>query len=148
MCNQLYSYTQLQTTFGVILLAIVNGEPKILTLKDILQHYIDFQQEVVTRRTQYDLKKAQDRAHILEGLLTALDFIDEVINILRNSKSVNEGKEALMERFGLHRWPGSSDNPDSNIRFQNHPWKSGFHAFPTGKTADYTWYNPAVACSQ
>ncbi|MDD6704490.1 MAG: DNA topoisomerase 4 subunit A, partial [Clostridiaceae bacterium] len=99
--NQLYSYTQLQTTFGVILLAIVNGEPKILTLKDILQHYIDFQQEVVTRRTQYDLKKAQDRAHILEGLLTALDFIDEVINILRNSKSVNEGKEALMERFGL-----------------------------------------------
>ena len=99
--NQLYSYTQLQTTFGVILLAIVNGEPKILTLKEILQNYIDFQKEVVTRRTQYDLKKAQDRAHILEGLLTALDFIDEVINILRNSKSVNEGKEALMTRFGL-----------------------------------------------
>lgn len=99
--NQLYSYTQLQTTFGVIMLAIVNGEPKILTLKDVLRNYIDFQQEVVTRRTQYDLKKAQDRAHILEGLLTALDFIDEVIAILRSSKSVNEGKEALMERFGL-----------------------------------------------
>ena len=99
--NQLYSYTQLQSTFGVILLAIVNGEPKILTLKDVLQHYINFQQEVVTRRTRYDLKKAQDRAHILEGLLTALDFIDEVIAILRSSKSVNEGKEALMERFGL-----------------------------------------------
>ena len=99
--NQLYSYTQLQTTFGVIMLAIVNGEPKILTLKDVLRNYIDFQQEVVTRRTQFDLKKAQDRAHILEGLLTALDFIDEVINILRSSKSINEGKEALMERFGV-----------------------------------------------
>ena len=99
--NQLYSYTQLQTTFGVIMIAIVNGEPKVLTLKDILRNYIDFQQEVVTRRTQFDLKKAQDRAHILEGLLTALDFIDEVINILRSSKSINEGKEALMERFGL-----------------------------------------------
>ena len=99
--NQLYSYTQLQTTFGVIMIAIVNGEPKVLTLKDVLRNYIDFQQEVVTRRTQFDLKKAQDRAHILEGLLTALDFIDEVINILRASKSINEGKEALMERFGL-----------------------------------------------
>ncbi len=99
--NQLYSFTQLQTTFGVIMIAIVNGEPKVLTLKDVLRNYIDFQQEVVTRRTRYDLKKAQDRAHILEGLLTALDFIDEVINILRSSKSINEGKEALMERFGL-----------------------------------------------
>lgn len=99
--NQLYSFTQLQTTFGVIMIAIVNGEPKVLTLKEILRHYIDFQQEVVTRRTQFDLKKAQDRAHILEGLLTALDFIDEVIKILRSSKSINEGKEALMERFGL-----------------------------------------------
>ena len=99
--NQLYSFSQLQTTFGVIMIAIVNGEPKVLTLKDVLRNYIDFQQEVVTRRTQYDLKKAQDRAHILEGLLTALDFIDEVINILRASKSINEGKEALMERFGL-----------------------------------------------
>ena len=99
--NQLYSFTQLQSTFGVIMIALVNGEPKLLTLKDILQNYIDFQFEVVTRRTQYDLKKAQDRAHILEGLLTALDFIDEVIAILRSSKSVNDGKVALMERFGL-----------------------------------------------
>ncbi len=99
--NQLYSFTQLQTTFGVIMIAIVNGEPKVLTLKDVLRNYIDFQQEVVTRRTRFDLKKAQDRAHILEGLLTALDFIDEVINILRSSKSINEGKDALMQRFGL-----------------------------------------------
>lgn len=99
--NQLFNYTQLQSTFGVIMLAIVGGEPKILTLKEMLSHYIDFQCEVIERRTRYDLKKAQDRAHILEGLLTALDFIDEVIAILRASKSIPEGKEALMERFGL-----------------------------------------------
>ena len=99
--NQLFSYTQLQSTFGVIMLAIVNGEPKILTLKEMLTHYINFQCEVVERRTRFDLKKAQDRAHILEGLLTALDFIDEVIEILRRSKSIPEGKEALMARFGL-----------------------------------------------
>lgn len=99
--NQLYSYTQMQTTFGVIMLAIVNGEPKVLTLKQVLENYIDFQCDVIRRRTEFDLKKAQDRAHILEGLLTALDFIDEVIEILRNSKSIPEGKEALMARFGL-----------------------------------------------
>ena len=99
--NQLYSYTQMQTTFGVILLAIVNGEPKILTLKERLRNYIDFQVEVVTRRTIYDLKKAEERAHILEGLKIALDNIDEVINILRSSKSIPEGKERLSERFGL-----------------------------------------------
>ena len=99
--NQLYTYTQLQSTFGVIMLALVNGEPKILTLKQILQQYIDYQCEIVTRRTRYDLKKAQERAHILEGLLTALDFIDEVIAILRASKSIPEGREALMNRFGL-----------------------------------------------
>ncbi len=99
--NQLYSFTQLQTTFGVIMLALVGGEPKVLTLKQMLEHYISFQCEVITRRTEYDLKKAQERAHILEGLLTALDFIDEVIDILRKSKSVAEGKEALMQRFGL-----------------------------------------------
>ncbi len=99
--NQLYSYTQMQTTFGVIMLAIVNGEPKILTLKEVLQQYIDFQCSVIRRRTEYDLKKAQERAHLLEGLLTALDFIDEVIEILRKSKSIPEGKEALMTRFGL-----------------------------------------------
>lgn len=99
--NQLYSYTQMQTTFGVILLAIVNGEPKILTLKEMLRNYIDFQVEVVTRRTIYDLKKAEERAHILEGLKIALDNIDEVINILRSSKSIPEGKERLSKRFGL-----------------------------------------------
>jgi len=99
--NQLYSYTQMQTTFGVIMLAIVNGEPKILTLKETLTHYVDFQCEVITRRTQFDLKKAQERAHILEGLMIALDFIDEVIDILRNSPDQPTGKSRLMERFGL-----------------------------------------------
>ena len=99
--NHLYSLTQMQATFGVIMLAIVDGQPKLLTLRDILQEYIKFQSEVVLRRTQFDLKKAQERAHILEGLMIALDFIDEVIAILRNSKSIPEGKVALMERFGL-----------------------------------------------
>lgn len=99
--NHLYSLTQMQITFGVIMLAIVDGQPKLLTLRDILQEYIKFQSEVVLRRTQFDLKKAQERAHILEGLMIALDFIDEVIAILRNSKSIPEGKVALMERFGL-----------------------------------------------
>ncbi len=99
--NHLFSFTQLQTTFGVIMLAIVDGEPKMLNLRQILEEYIKFQVEVVTRRTRFDLKKAQDRAHILEGLMIALDFIDEVIRILRSSKSIPEGKAALMERFGL-----------------------------------------------
>ena len=99
--NQLYSFTQLQTTFGVIMLAIVNGVPKVLTLKEMLTNYIDFQIEVLTRRTQFELNKAKERAHILEGLKIALDNIDEVIAILRGSKSVAEGKEKLMQRFGL-----------------------------------------------
>ena len=99
--NHLFSMTQMQITFGVIMLAIVNGEPKTLTLREILQEYIKFQSEVVLRRTQFDLKKAQERAHILEGLVIALDFIDEVIAILRSSKTIPEGKEALMSRFGL-----------------------------------------------
>lgn len=99
--NHLYSLTQMQVTFGVIMLAIVDSQPKLLTLRDILQEYIKFQSEVVLRRTQFDLKKAQERAHILEGLMIALDFIDEVIAILRNSKSIPEGKVALMGRFGL-----------------------------------------------
>ncbi|MCL2508401.1 MAG: DNA gyrase subunit A [Oscillospiraceae bacterium] len=99
--NQLYTFTQMQSTFGVILLALVNGEPRILTLKEVLTYYIDFQREIIVRRTQFDLRKAQERAHILEGLLIALDFIDEVIQILRSSKSIPEGKEALMSRFGL-----------------------------------------------
>ena len=99
--NQLYSFTQLQTTFGVIMLAIVNGVPKVLTLKEMLTNYIDFQIEVLTRRTQFELNKAKERAHILEGLKIALDNIDEVIAILRGSKSVAEGKEKLMQRFSL-----------------------------------------------
>lgn len=99
--NQLFSFTQLQISYGIILLALVGGEPKILTLKQILDHYIDHQKEVIVRRTRYDLKKAQERAHILEGLMIALDFIDEVIAILRASKDQSEGKQALIERFNL-----------------------------------------------
>lgn len=99
--NKLYTYTQLQTTFGVIMLAIVNGEPKILTLKQVLEEYIKFQLEVITRRTIFDLKKAKERAHILEGLKIALDFIDEVVSILRSSKSISEGRQRLTERFEL-----------------------------------------------
>lgn len=99
--NQLFSYTQLQSTFGAIMLAIVDGEPKILTLKEMLECYIDFQQEVIARRTAFNLKKAQDRAHILEGLKIAIDFIDEVIAIIRRSKDLPSAKAALMERFGL-----------------------------------------------
>ena len=99
--NQLYSYTQLQSTFGAIMLAIVDGQPKVLTLKDMLQHYIDYQCDVIVRRTRYELKKAQERAHILEALKTALDYIDEVISIIRSSKTVQESKQRLMERFGF-----------------------------------------------
>ena len=99
--NQLFSYTQLQISYGIILLALVGGEPKILTLTQILDHYIAHQKDVIVRRTRYDLKKAQERAHILEGLMTALDFIDEVIAILRRSKDQAEGKQALIDRFGL-----------------------------------------------
>ncbi len=99
--NNLYRFTQMQDSFGVILLALHNGEPKMMTLKDMLRHYIDFQCEVTERRVRFDLKKAQERAHILEGLRIALDYIDEVISILRSSKTVAEGKERLIERFGL-----------------------------------------------
>ncbi|MBQ4155893.1 MAG: DNA gyrase subunit A, partial [Clostridia bacterium] len=99
--NKLYSYTQLQTTFGVIMLALVDGVPKTLTLKDALSHYVNYQKEVIERRTRYDLKKAQDRAHILEGLKVALDNIDEVIKLIRASKTVGEAREALMERFPI-----------------------------------------------
>lgn len=99
--NRLYTYTQMQSTFGVIMLAIVDGEPKILSLKEVLQHYIDYQCEIITRRTEFDLKKAQERAHLLEGLLIALDFIDEVINIIRNSPDQPIAKQRLIERFEL-----------------------------------------------
>ncbi len=99
--NNLYKYTQLQTTFGVINLALVNGTPKLLTLREMLQHYIDHQVDVVTRRTRFDLKKAQARAHILEGYLMALDHIDEVISIIRSSRTDSEASERLIERFGF-----------------------------------------------
>ncbi len=99
--NQLYKHTQLQDTFGVIMLALVNNEPKVLNLYQMLNYYLLHQKDVVTRRTKYDLNKARERAHILEGLLTALDNIDEVINIIRSSKNTPEAKERLMERFGL-----------------------------------------------
>ena len=99
--NQLFSYTQLQTTFGVINLALVNGVPKVLTLKEMLTNYLDFQVEVISRRTAYDLKKARERAHILEGLVIAIDFIDEVISIIRSSKTPAEAKTRLSERFNL-----------------------------------------------
>ena len=99
--NQLFMLTQLQSTFGCIMLAIVNGEPKILTLKEMLQHYIDHQVDVITRRTIYDLRKAKERAHILEGLKIAIDNIDEVIAIIRKSKDQASAKIGLMERFGL-----------------------------------------------
>ena len=99
--NKLYSYTQLQTTFGVIMLALVDGVPKTLSLKDVLSHYVKYQESVIERRTRFELKKAQDRAHILEGLKVALDYIDEVIKIIRGSKTVQEARESLMERFPI-----------------------------------------------
>lgn len=99
--NQLYKHTQLQDTFGVIMLALVNNEPKVLTLLDMLGHYLRHQEDVVTRRTRYELNKAEERAHILQGLLIALDHIDEVIRIIRGSRTTQIAKESLMERFGL-----------------------------------------------
>ena len=99
--NQLFERTQLQTTFGILNLAIVKGEPKILTLKELIQQYIEFRIEIITRRTVYDLKKAKEKMHILEGLMIALRNIDEVIKIIRNSKEVDEAKNRLMKRFSL-----------------------------------------------
>ena len=99
--NQLYKHTQLQDTFGVIMLALVNNEPKIMNLLDMLNYYIQHQEEVVTRRTKYDLNKAEERDHILQGLLKALDFIDEVISIIRSSQNTQIAKERLIERFEL-----------------------------------------------
>ena len=99
--NQLYKHTQLQDTFGVIMLALVNNEPKIMSLLDMMAYYIKHQEDVVTRRTRYDLNKAEERDHILQGLLKALDFIDEVISIIRSSQNAQIAKERLMERFAL-----------------------------------------------
>ena len=99
--NQLLKHTQLQDTFGVIMLALVNNEPKVLNLLEMLNYYLKHQEDVVTRRTRYDLNKAEERAHILQGLLIALDHIDEVIRIIRGSENVQIAKQQLMERFGL-----------------------------------------------
>ena len=99
--NQLFKHTQLQDTFGVIMLALVNNEPKVLNLSEMLNYYLLHQKDVVTRRTKYELNKAEERAHILQGLLIALDNIDEVINIIRSSKNTQEAKDRLMERFAL-----------------------------------------------
>ena len=101
LLNKLYKHTQLQDTFGVIMLALVNNQPKVMNLMEILKHYLAHQEEVVTRRTQYDLNKARERAHILEGLLKALDNIDEVIRIIRGSENTQVAKARLMERFTL-----------------------------------------------
>ncbi len=101
MLNKLYKHTQLQDSFGIIMLSLVNNEPKILSLTEMLHYYIEHQEEVVTRRTRYDLNKAEERNHILEGLLIALDNIDEVIKIIRGSENVQIAKEQLMARFGL-----------------------------------------------
>ena len=101
LLNQLYKHTQLQDTFGVIMLALVDNQPKVLSLLDMLTYYLKHQEDVVTRRTKYDLNKAEERAHILQGLLIALDNIDEVINIIRNSQNTQEAKERLVDRFCL-----------------------------------------------
>ena len=101
MLNNLFKHTQLQDTFGVIMLALVNNEPKVLNILEMLEYYLDHQKEVVTRRTKYDLNKAEERDHILQGLLIALDNIDEVINIIRSSENTQEAKQRLIERFEL-----------------------------------------------
>lgn len=99
--NQLYKHTKMQDTFGIIMLALVNGEPLVLNLKQVLEHYVTFQKEIIRRRTEYDLDKARARAHILEGLRIALDHIDAVISLIRASKTTSEAKEGLMSKFGL-----------------------------------------------
>ncbi|MFZ5353891.1 MAG: DNA gyrase subunit A [Bacillota bacterium] len=99
--NQLYKHTQMQDTYSIIMIALVNGQPKVLSLKSIIEHYIDHQKDIIIRRTKFDLAKAEARAHILEGLRIALDHIDEIINILRSSKTVAEAKERMMAKFGL-----------------------------------------------
>ena len=99
--NMLYKHTQMQDTFGIIMLAIVNGEPKVFNLKEILSYYIEFQKDVIRRRTQFDLDKAEARAHILEGLKIALDHIDEVIKLIRASRTTEIARNGLMTTFGL-----------------------------------------------
>ncbi len=107
--NQLYKHTQLQDTFGVIMLALVDNQPKIMNLHEMLNYYLKHQKDVVTRRTQYELNKAEERAHILEGLLIALDNIDEVIYIIRGSRTTVAEAKKLMERFGLSGCTGTGN---------------------------------------
>ena len=99
--NNLYKHTQLQTTFGIIMLAIVGGRPRVLPLVDIIEHFLEFRREVVRRRTEFELRKAEARAHILEGLKIALDHLDEVIKLIRGSKNPAEAREGLMTQFRL-----------------------------------------------
>src|SRR5439155_8130739 len=99
--NQLYKHTQMQTTFGAIVLALVDGQPKELTLKELLQHFIDHRHEVITRRTEFEVRRAGDREHILEGLKIAVDHIDEVIRIIKRSKDTATADAALRKRFKL-----------------------------------------------
>ena len=99
--NQLYKHTQLQDTFGVIMLALVGNQPKVMNLLEMLNYYLKHQEEVITRRSQYELDKARAKAHILEGLLIALDHIDEVIKTIRESRTDDVAKQALMSKFGL-----------------------------------------------
>jgi len=99
--NKLFKYTQMDHTFGIIMLALVNGRPQVLSLRQVLSHYLEHQKEVITRRTRFDLRKAEDRAHILEGLKVALDHIDEVVELIRSSKNVDQARQGLMERFKL-----------------------------------------------
>lgn len=108
LLNNLYKHTNLQTSFGVNMLALVDGKPLVLNLKQVLHHYLEHQVEVIRRRTQHDLRKAEERAHILEGLRTALDHIDEVIELIRGSQNTQEAKEGLIERFRIERKAGSS----------------------------------------
>ena len=114
--NLLYKHTQMQDTFGVIMLALVDNQPKVLNLHEMLGYYLDHQKDVVTRRTKYDLNKAEERAHILEGLLIALDNIDEVINIIRSSANTPEAKNRLIERFCTDRCTGTGDRRYASAR--------------------------------
>ena len=99
--NQLYKHTQMEISFGIIFLAVVNGRPELMTLKEILDHFLYHRQEIIVRRTRYDLRKAEERAHILEGLKIALDHLDEVVALIRQSKSPAEAKDRLMDTFDL-----------------------------------------------
>ena len=113
--NYLYKHTQLQDTFGAIMLALVDGEPKVLTLQEMIYYYLEHQKDVIVRRPRYDLDKAEARAHILEGLLIALDNIDEIVRIIRGSPNTQVAKEQLMARFSLSDKSGAG-NP-------GHDWK-------------------------